>query len=127
MREIEADLQAVLKDCGHSCESFQSNSEGALIDKIHAMTGKCELCIANPGGYTHTSVALRDALIALNAPIIEVHCSNIYAREKFRHTSLLADIATGRICGFGPVSYNLAARAACAILAENQGGAVEAK
>ncbi len=97
---------------GVSLETFQSNSEGALIDCIHqAKQDNCAGIIINPGGYTHTSIALRDALSGVDLPTIEVHLSNIHARESFRHHSYIAPIAIGQICGFGALGYSLALRA----------------
>lgn len=89
-------------------ELFQSNHEGALIDKIHAALDSTEAIIINPGGFTHTSIALRDALAIYQNPILEVHISNIHNREAFRHESLVASVATGMISGLGIDSYRLA-------------------
>lgn len=93
-------------------EHFQSNSEGALVDRIHQARGNADFIIFNPAAYTHTSVALRDAMLAVNIPFIEVHLSNPHSREEFRHHSFLSDIAVGTIAGFGKSSYLLATRAA---------------
>ncbi len=91
---------------------YQSNHEGALIDRIQAgAAGDVDAFILNPGGYTHTSVALRDAVIASALPVVEVHLSNVYARESFRHRSLIADVVRGRIVGLGAHGYLLALRA----------------
>jgi len=95
-----------------SVEIFQSNSEGAIVDRIQESMDKVSLIIINAGAYTHTSVAIRDALLAVGIPSIEVHLSNIYKREDFRKRSYLADISTGQISGFGYLSYILALRAA---------------
>ena len=97
---------------GHQLLAFQSNSEGALIDRIHVAAGNTAMILFNPGGYTHTSIALRDALLAVSIPFIEVHLSNVHAREPFRHHSYFSDIAAGTITGFGPLGYELALEAA---------------
>ena len=86
---------------------FQSNHEGGLIDRIHAAVGNRDGILINPGGYTHTSIALRDALSGVNIPTVEVHLSNIYRREEFRHHSYVAPIAVGQVSGFGVHSYRL--------------------
>ncbi len=109
-----------LKDTGEELnfyiEIFQSNSEGELIDKIHASNSKIDLIIANFGAYTHTSIALRDALLAVKIPLIEVHITNIFSREDFRKKSYFSDISLGIISGFGTYSYILALYAAKDIL-----------
>ena len=96
---------------GFSIDSFQSNSESALIDRIHHCVNKADWIVINAGGLTHTSVALRDALSLFPGSVIEVHISNIHAREPFRHTSLISGIAKGVIAGFGPASYYMAINA----------------
>jgi len=111
-----SDIDRALKDLGRDLdikvETFQSNTEGAIIDRIQSARGKADAILINPGGYTHTSVAIRDALLAVGLPVVEVHLSNVYRRERFRHRSTIADIAVGRIMGFGAESYYLALRAA---------------
>lgn len=98
---------------GASLECFQSNHEGALIDRIHAARSEgFDAIVINPGGFTHTSVALRDALAGVAIPFVEVHISNVHRREAFRHHSYLSDIATGVIVGLGPQGYQLALVAA---------------
>jgi len=111
LAEINTALLSLARDLGAEVECHQSNHEGVLIDHIHqarsnGMTG----IIINPGGYTHTSVALRDAVAAVGLPTLEVHLSNIHAREAFRHTSLLAPVALGQISGLGADGYLLALR-----------------
>lgn len=107
--EINADLADIATKAGDSLQSFQSNHEGALIDRIHAARiDGTRFIIINPGGLTHTSVALRDALAGVGLPFIEVHLSNIYKREAFRHHSYLSAIAVGTVCGLGPDGYRLA-------------------
>ena len=118
LADIDADLVAIAQSSGHEVASMQSNSEGALIDRVQA-SGKdgTVFIVINPGALTHTSVALRDALAAVAIPFIEVHLSNVHAREAFRHHSYLADLAVGVITGFGADSYRLAMTAAVRRLA----------
>ena len=99
-------------------ESYQSNSEGELIDRVQSARENADFILINPGAYTHTSIALHDTFLSINVPFIEVHMSNIYAREPFRHHSYFSDIALGVICGFGALSYELALEAAIAHLAK---------
>jgi len=96
---------------GLSVETFQSNYEGAIVEKIHGASQTCQGIIINPAAYTHTSIAIRDALLILDMPMIEVHLSNIYRREPFRHKSMISDIATGQIAGLGQRGYLLALQA----------------
>lgn len=111
LAEIDAHLAELATAQGAQVEAHQSNHEGALIDRIQAARGAADAIIINPGGFTHTSVALRDALIACELPLVEVHLSNIHAREEFRKRSLVSDIAVGTICGLGPIGYELALQA----------------
>jgi len=98
---------------GHSLKALQSNAEHELIDSIHnAVSAGVDFIIINPGAFTHTSIALRDALLGVSIPFIEVHLSNVHAREEFRHYSYFSDIAEGVICGFGAKSYDFALDAA---------------
>jgi 3-dehydroquinate dehydratase II len=109
LAEIEAELTALAQSQGVELACFQSNSEGDLVDRIQAARGEAVgFILINAGAYTHTSVALRDALAAVEIPFIEVHLSNVYKREEFRHRSLLADLARGLIVGLGPQGYRLA-------------------
>lgn len=110
LAQIDARLQELGRDLGAEVTCFQSNHEGALIDHLHARRQRVDAYILNPAGYTHTSVALRDALLALGRPTVEVHLTNSEAREPFRRTSLLADIVLARVQGFGPQGYELALR-----------------
>ncbi|MEY3930123.1 MAG: type 3-dehydroquinate dehydratase [Cyanobacteriota bacterium] len=105
---IEADLNRQAEALGVDLACFQSNHEGALVDRIHAARGEVDGILINAGAYTHTSIALRDALLGVAIPYVELHLSNVHARETFRHHSVLADKALGVICGFGPGSYGLA-------------------
>lgn len=111
LSDIENDVQAFLKSYHYEMESLQSNSEGQLIDYIHDADGKHEGIIFNPAAYTHTSIALHDAIQSIQTPVIEVHISNIYNRESYRHKSMTAPACIGQIAGFGMVGYKLAAQA----------------
>jgi 3-dehydroquinate dehydratase-2 len=117
---IEANLRDQARALGHTLEAFQSDAEHALIERIHAARGKTELILFNPAAFTHTSVALRDALLGVDIPFIEIHLSNVAAREEFRHRSYFADVAIGTVSGFGIASYELALMAANRILSEGQ-------
>ena len=112
LNDINKDLLRLGKKLGLIVDSFQSNHEGAIVDKIHEIFDESiDGIIINPGALTHTSIALRDALVLLSCPIVEIHLSNIYKREVFRHKSLLADIVTGQIAGFGHYGYQMALNA----------------
>jgi 3-dehydroquinate dehydratase-2 len=115
LKDIDEHLIALGRELGMVVETFQSNSEGAIVDRIQAARGKIQALIINPAAYTHTSVAIRDVILAIGAPCIEVHLSNVYKREPMRHHSTIADIVVGRIMGFGAESYTLALRAAARI------------
>jgi 3-dehydroquinate dehydratase-2 len=101
---------------GLSADFFQSNYEGALIEAIQKAKGKYNVIIINPAAYTHTSIALRDSILAVDIPTIEVHLTNIYKREDFRHRSYISDVVIGQICGFGIKSYLLAVKVAFEII-----------
>lgn len=105
--DINRELEALATGRGATLSAFQSNHEGAIIDHIHGLAGTAHGIVINPGGLTHTSVALRDALLGVALPYIEVHLSNTFARESFRHRSMLASAAAGLVIGFGPGSYKL--------------------
>ena len=105
--EIDAMLLGLAKASGAELECFQSNHEGALIDRVQQAGDRTDGLLINPGAFTHTSVALRDALVALAVPIVEVHLSNIHRREAFRRHSYISEIALGVVTGFGPRSYEL--------------------
>lgn len=122
LAEIEEKLVALGRELGLEIRSYQTNHEGALIDALHEARNWADGIVFNPGGYTHTSVALRDAILAINLPVIEVHLSNIYAREEFRQHSLIAPVCLGSIAGFGWRSYALALRALAEKLADGTGG-----
>lgn len=111
LEEINTRLVALGRELGAEVTCRQSNHEGVLIDALHEARTGMDGVVLNAGGYTHTSVALRDAVAAIGIPVVEVHMSNIYAREEFRHTSLLSAVCRGTICGFGWQSYALGLRA----------------
>ncbi|SDW41991.1 3-dehydroquinate dehydratase [Ruegeria halocynthiae] len=110
------------KTLDQNVSHLQSNHEGTLIDAIHAARGKQDGIVLNAGAFTHTSVALMDAISSAEVPVVEVHLSNIHAREEFRHKSHIAPVAIGQICGFGAQSYVLALNALAAYLAERGAG-----
>lgn len=113
LADIDARLAALGEELGVAVESYQSNAEHELVDRVQQALGAgVKFIIINPAALTHTSVALRDALAAVRIPFIEIHLSNVHAREPFRHKSYLSDIAVGVIAGLGPIGYELALRAA---------------
>lgn len=109
--DINAELVALSQELGIELKIFQSNHEGALIDRIHDERKWANAIIINPGALTHYSYALRDALVSVRIPVVEVHLSNVHARESFRHTSVISPITVGQIVGLGSVGYQLALRA----------------
>ena len=119
LEAVNEKLRNRARAVGRELVAFQSNSEGALVDRIHAARSDgTGYIIINPGAFTHTSIALRDAFAAVDTPFIEVHISNIYAREAFRHHSYLSPLAAGILCGFGPKGYELALEHALQTLGE---------
>lgn len=109
--EIEAAVRAEAGGLGVTIEWMQTNDEGALVEAVQSLQGRCAGALINAGAYTHTSLALRDALLAVRVPFVEVHLSNIFAREEARRHSVLADLAVGIVAGFGAAGYPLALRA----------------
>jgi len=109
--EINFELEKLGTTLGLSVETFQSNHEGAIVDKIQEAAGTQKGIIINPAAFTHTSIAIRDALLGLDIPIIEIHISNIYKREPFRHKSMISDVATAQITGLGKKGYSIALKA----------------
>lgn len=119
LAQIDARLQALAEELGVQVDAFQTNSEGAMCERIHrAFEEGQDAVLINAGAWTHYSYGIRDALAILTCPIVELHMSNIHAREPFRHHSVLAEIVSGQICGFGVESYLLALRAAVSALGE---------
>ena len=112
LADINKELKLLGRELEMKVETFQSNSEGGIVDRIQNARGKCDVLLINPGAYTHTSVAIRDAIAAVNIPVIEVHLSNPHAREAFRRQSYFSDIAVGVISGFGAFGYEMGVRAA---------------
>lgn len=120
--DIITGLAARAGDAGAAISHFQSNSEGALIDALQKARTEADGVVFNPGAYTHTSVALRDAISSIDVPVVETHLSNVHAREEFRHTSLLSAVCLGVVGGFGAESYTLALYALLAHLADDSAG-----
>lgn len=116
LAEIDEALRELASARGAEVECVQSNLEGEIVTLVQQAAGRCQAIVINPGGYSHTSVAIRDALEACGVPAVEVHLSNLYARDPFRHTSLTAARCVGVISGFGPRSYELGLDAALAIV-----------
>jgi 3-dehydroquinate dehydratase-2 len=117
LADIDASLAKLAKELGHEVESFQSNGEGELVTRIQQAGARNAGIVINPGAYTHTSVAIRDAIASIAIPVVECHLSNIHKREEFRHRSLIVGVAAGQVMGFGADSYLLALRALALLLA----------
>jgi len=121
LNSVEKRLSGVAAELGHELGSFQSNAEHELVDRIQqAATDRTEFILINPGAFTHTSIAMRDALLAVSIPFIEVHLSNVFAREDFRHSSFFSDIAAGCIIGLGTYGYEIALQAASRLVSEEK-------
>ncbi len=112
LASINENLTKIANENNVAIETFQSNAEYEIINKIHEAMGKVDFILINPAAFTHTSVAIRDAILGVKIPFFEIHISNVHAREEFRHHSFLSDIAQGVICGFGTDGYEYALRAA---------------
>ena len=119
LKDLEKDLYAFSFEIGIDIETFQSNFEGEIVEKIHNAKDNLDGIVINAGAYTHTSVAIRDALSSVNVPAVEVHITNIYKREEFRHHSYLAPVCIGQISGFGLNSYKLGLKAVVDYLSDN--------
>ena len=119
LKDLEKDLYAFSFELGVDIETFQSNHEGEIVEKIHSAKGNFDGILINAGAYTHTSIAIRDALSAVALPVVEVHMTNIYTREEFRHHSYIAPVSLGQISGFGINSYKLGLKAIVDFLSED--------
>jgi 3-dehydroquinate dehydratase-2 len=120
LEDIHSQMKAYAEQSGIEIEFFQSNLEGEIVDKIQECLGDADGIIINPAAYTHTSIAIRDAIKAVALPTIETHISNVYAREEFRQKSLIAPVCAGQVTGFGPFSYHMAMVGMVQILQEIQ-------
>ncbi len=118
LETINEAIRIAAEEEGMEAEILQSNHEGELIDTLHRFSGWADVLLINPGGYSHTSIALRDAIVAVGIPTIEIHLSNIHKREEFRRHSFIAEVASGQISGFGKQSYILGIKAASWLLKE---------
>jgi 3-dehydroquinate dehydratase-2 len=121
LADVESRLTAMAKDLGHDLGCFQSNAEHEIVDRVQqAKIDAVNFILLNPGAFTHTSIAIRDALLAVSIPFIEIHLSNVFAREEFRHSSYFSDIAAGCLFGLGTHGYELALQAASRQLSEEK-------
>ena len=120
LKDLEKDLYAFSFEIGIDIETFQSNFEGEIVEKIHSAKDNFDGIVINAGAYTHTSIAIRDAISAVNIPTVEVHMTNIYKREEFRHHSYIAPVCIGQISGFGINSYKLGLEAVVDYLSDNK-------
>ncbi len=118
LEDIHNQMKSFAEQNGVEIEFFQSNLEGEIVDKLQECLGEANGVILNAAAYTHTSIAIRDAIAAIQIPVVEVHLSNIYQREEFRHKSLIAPVCAGQITGFGPFSYHMAMIAITQIMSE---------
>lgn len=119
LTQVMDELTVIAQKMSINIEHFQSNSEGAIVDRLHQAFEVTDFIIINPAAYTHTSVAIRDAILAINTPFIEVHLSNVHSREEFRQHSFFSDVAVGVICGLGVSGYQYALQAASKWLSDN--------
>jgi 3-dehydroquinate dehydratase-2 len=121
LTDVEAQLESMASELGHQLQCFQSNAEHEIVDRVQqARVDEVDFILLNPGAFTHTSIAIRDALLAVSIPFIEVHLSNVFAREDFRHSSYFSDIAAGCLFGLGALGYELALQAASRQLSEGK-------
>lgn len=116
LQDVEEACKAIARDLGMHLDAVQNNAEGELIDIVHSARDKYQAIVINPGAYTHTSIALRDALAAVEIPVFEVHISNIHTREEFRHQSYISGVAVGVICGLGTAGYAMALEGVAGLL-----------
>jgi 3-dehydroquinate dehydratase-2 len=121
LAEVERELRALARERQAEIDTFQSNHEGEILDRLHAAAERYDAVVLNAGALTHYSVALRDAIAAISIPVVEVHLSNLHAREPFRHVSVIAPVVAGQIMGFGMDSYLLGVRAALALISRATG------
>lgn len=123
LEQVNLQLATLGRELGAEVRTLQSNWEGEIVEAIHGARGTADAIVINPGAYTHTSIAIRDAIQGVALPTVEVHLSNIHAREPFRRHSYVAEVAAGQICGFGVQSYLLGVRVAAELAAERRGAA----